>query len=422
MAYLLELDVTRLARNIDSQSVKIKLGFTAEGANPPFFVLDDPVKGVLDNTDYALGGGEYYYDVSEFFVSYEISRGKSRALDKFNAGSARVTFDNSNRYFDPLFPDSPYFGQIKPRRIIQILVDEVVQFQGVVDDWSIDYSGNRASMATCIAYDPLSVLSERGLFEFEPVEQLTGERITAALNNAGWSALDRNIDAGNVIVEETFTADGASVIDYCNTVAKSEPGEFFATKEGKIRFKDRIALTPTSGVVFTDSPTDDMDIRYSAIAVEYGTELLYNEIVVSNSEVEYVARDADSVEDYGARTLDYVTYVRDEEDLVTLADYLLPSYKDPEYRFSMLTINVLGLDEFQRQTMIDLELTDIVKVEFTPSQIPPQIMRYGRVIGIKHKVASSMFTIELQLETLESAIFVLDDPEFGVLDTNILGW
>ena len=112
-------------------SVKVELGFTADAAGVTFFTLDDPVLGVLDNTEYVLGGGEVFFDVSEFFISYNTNRGKSRELGRYDAGQATVTFQNDNRFFDPTFEASPFFGQIVPRRQIRISVDDEVQFLGI---------------------------------------------------------------------------------------------------------------------------------------------------------------------------------------------------------------------------------------------------------------------------------------------------
>ena len=42
---------------------KVELGFDENGPGN-FFILDDPVQGVLDSTAYVLGGGSFFYDVS----------------------------------------------------------------------------------------------------------------------------------------------------------------------------------------------------------------------------------------------------------------------------------------------------------------------------------------------------------------------
>jgi hypothetical protein len=50
--------------------------------------------------------GATTYDVSAYVRSVSIDRGRSRELDKFEAGTFTVNFDNRLRYFDPKYADS----------------------------------------------------------------------------------------------------------------------------------------------------------------------------------------------------------------------------------------------------------------------------------------------------------------------------
>ena len=97
---------------------KVELGFDENGPGA-WFTLDDPVAGVLDNTGYTLAGA-VYFDVTEYVKSISINRGKSRELDRFTSGSLNVQFNNQNRFFDPTNTESPFFGQIVPRREVRI--------------------------------------------------------------------------------------------------------------------------------------------------------------------------------------------------------------------------------------------------------------------------------------------------------------
>jgi len=69
---------------------KVELGFDENGPGN-FFLLDDPVQGVLDNIDYVLGGGSFFYDVSAYVQEIGIQRGKSRALDRYSSGQAQYS-------------------------------------------------------------------------------------------------------------------------------------------------------------------------------------------------------------------------------------------------------------------------------------------------------------------------------------------
>jgi hypothetical protein len=99
---------------------KVEIGFDlTDSPIGPFFRLDDPVAGKLDNTDYRLGG-TIFYDVTDRVRSIRTTRGKPRRFTTFPAGNAAVEFNNHDRAFDPLYAESPFAGNIVPRREIRV--------------------------------------------------------------------------------------------------------------------------------------------------------------------------------------------------------------------------------------------------------------------------------------------------------------
>ena len=82
-----------------SPRVEIAFDLSAAG-NGDFFTLNDPIKGELDNTIYPLAG-DILTDVTTDVRGLSIRRGRSRELDKYQAGSLDVTLDNRDRDYDP---------------------------------------------------------------------------------------------------------------------------------------------------------------------------------------------------------------------------------------------------------------------------------------------------------------------------------
>jgi len=105
-----------------------------------------------------------------------------------------------------------------------------------------------------------------------------------------------------------------------------------------------------------------------------------------------------------------------------LADFLLARFKEPQYRFSSLSVVMDILSESQQDEVLDLEIGDIVQVIFTPGGIPPAIEQYVRIIGISHDWQNNEKRINLALERLDFALFVLDSPVLGVLDEDRLSF
>jgi hypothetical protein len=159
--------------------------------------------------------------------------------------------------------------------------------------------------------------------------------------------------------------------------------------------------------------------------VVYGTEELYNRIVLTNDfptfPNEVTVEDLSSQVLYGPRSYSQTGLLNeDADDLEFLANFLLLRFKEPQYRFNSLSVVMDILSEAQQDEILDLEIGDIVQVRFTPSNIPPAIEQYVRVIGISHDWQNNEKRINLSLERLDFSLFVLDDPVLGVLDEDRL--
>jgi len=401
-------------------SLKIELGFSDSGSGAPFFTLDDPVRGALDNPYFPLGGlEEGYVDVTEYLQSVNINRGKSRELDKFNSGQLNAVFNNNGREFDPTYEDSPFFGQIVPKRSVRLTVDDIVQFVGVSDDWNIAYDPAGNSVASVSAFDVFSNLANLNLSDFAPDEELAGARINAALDNIAWSEDLRDIDTGNELMESQIVNDGTGVLDYLSVIEQSELGFLFINKTGFVRFIDRTSIYSESDILFTDG---DGGIPYSAISVTYGSELLYNNITLTSTAGTANIVDALSEDLYGKRELVQNTYLANYIDLEKVGQLLIDSYKDPEYRFDQIEVSLEALSPSQRNSLMGIELGDIVQVRFTPSNIPPEVVRAGRIISIKQSHVPNDSKIVIGLQSVQGTPFILSSELFGIIGTGTLGY
>lgn len=402
-------------------SVQIEIGFTEAGNSAPFLTLNDPVKGILDNTTFVLGGAEVLVDVTEGFQNFNISRGKSRDLDTFNSGQLSVTWNNNDRDFDPTFEASPYFGQIVPKRQIRVTVDDIIQFEGTIEDWNVEYNPNGNSIAVAQAFDGFSFLTNIITQETIPTEEeLTGERIERLLDAFDWPEDKRDIAIGGAtLVDDTVPVD-TNLLEYLRLAARSDPGDFFISKNGSVKFVDRNVSFQTGGLQFAD---DGSGIGYESIAVVFGSELLLNSVEVTSSAGIATADNTESVALYGERDITRQTLLNSQAQLNTLATFLVNRFGEPEYRFEQLTIDLATLTEDEREAILEAELGDVVEVKFTPNNVPPQIDQYAKIIGIQLGTNPSEQKIKLSLASIVGALFVLDDAVFGKLETdNSLGW
>lgn len=409
--------------------VKVELGADLGARDPNTFLLDDATRGVLDNTSFTLSG-DRFFDITDRLVSADTSRGKNQALDRIDAGNLTIVVDNFDRLFDPLYANGFYFGQLIPGKEIRISCNGFPVIHATVDDIDIAYEPGNRSVVSFQATDGLSTLTQNNLPEVFPDVELSGARVERILDlpEVDWPVDKRSIDIGDSLLSDIEIAEGTQAISYLQLVATSEGGEVFVSKDNNFVFKERNSTPRLPDIIFTDEQSIPgyTVIPFAELGVVFGTEELYNRIVISNDQTppdEAIAEDAESQLLFGPRSYTITGLLNnDPSELQFLANFLLERFKQPQYRFSGLSVVMDILSESQQDEVLELEIGDIVQVRFTPSGIPPAIEQYVRVIGISHDWSNDEKRIELALERLDFSIFVLDNPVLGVLDEDRLSY
>jgi hypothetical protein len=400
----------------------VEIGFDVVGANANLLTLDDAIKGKLDDAAYPLGG-QIFYDVTSSVKSIAIRRGKNRQLDEFDAGLANVVFDNNDRTFDPEFAASPFFGQIIPKRAIRISSAGQRVFTGVIDDWNLDYNPGGDSEASAASSDAFTLFNSQTLPAGTATPQLSGARVNAILNlpDVSWSSQDRLIDTGVTEFGADVFAEDTNVLEYLRTISRSEPGNLFMGKQGRVIFTDRNHAPISGGLTFAD---DGTGIPYQGMKVVYGSELLYNEIVIG-SEIAgtVVAQDLGSIAEYGVLNLTQTGLLMSDPDYVqNLALFYASKFSEPEYRFESVDIVLDQLPTADQETILDLEIGDFVNIKFTPNGIAPAIEKLAEVIRIDNDITPLSHIVSIGFSTLDRFLLILDDAEFGKLDQGALAF
>lgn len=401
---------------------KVEIGFDlTDSPIGPFFRLDDPTQGRLDNIEYRLGG-TIFYDVTDRVKSFSISRGKPRRFSSFPAGQAVVEFNNHDRAFDPTYANSPFAGNIIPRREIRVTSGSAIQFTGWVEDWNLAYTPDGNSIADAEALDATTILAKQFLTPGTPTTQLTGARINAALSDAAvnWSTELRDIENGSVLAGSQAIDENTNVLQYLQSIAATEAGLLFIDKQGQVVFKNRQQAPSSSSLIVFDQ---DNGIPYVAIGIVYGSELLFNRVVIANvGGGTAVATDTASASTYGTRELVQTDLLgANDQQSVDLAVYYADLYSQPEYRVETLEINLNDLSSAEQADILGLEIGSICKVAFTPNGIGDPIEKYIQVIKIDHTVNPTFHKTTLGFQEIKYLYLVLDDAVFGKLDQGYLG-
>ena len=430
-------------------SLTVRIGFDLSAiGDPTLFTLDDPVQGELDSV-YVLGG-TLFQDVTQYLRSVSVRRGRSRRLDKFQTGTATIALDNTGRVFDPEYAGSPYVGQIQPRRPIQVTDGVNFLFVGLIEDWNLDYSLNRDSIATALCVDGFTLLASSELAGFTASATLPGARISEVLDRpeVSWPAGSRNIATGSQQLQLDTVDEGTGVLNYLQIVEETDAGALFVASDGVLTFNS--SNTPSgayTGFVFTngnegvDTPYDSLTVGYDSITtayafdaipgtfipfndigVEYGTETLHNRVVVGreNSVTTATADDTVSQAAFGVSTLSRTALLFAADDqLAPMAEYLVNRYGTPQVRIRSVGVDVGNSPN--KTGLLGLDFGDVVRVRFTPNGIGAPIDQYLTIEGISHEVSPSRHQMTFQFERITYFPFELDSTDYGILNTNVLG-
>jgi hypothetical protein len=415
--------------------LQVLVGFqtTANFGQP--FQLDDAVFGKLNT---GTLGGIQFVDLTNLVQSVNITRGKSRQLQEFNAGTATVSFWNKSRALDPLNTASPYWNTsanmtgIVPRLPIQIIANGIPIFTGLIQDWNVDYDLGNNDIVYASCADDFTVLSSNVLDDHTVSAQLTGARINTVFDYSEVLYQGaRQIGAGTSTLGSTAAnagfsiSQGTTLLNYLQTITTSEQGYLYMSAEGTLVFKGRTeVLNLQADAIFTGDTS--VGVPYQTLMNEFGDELLYNVIVTeSPAGGPYTATDNDSVAQYQAQTYNLTSLLNSStSEVQSLGQYLLGKYKQPVLRFTGLSTQLTALSDAKQNICLNLDLTDIATVTKhfavgTPTSATQTVI----VSGISHNITPGSHIIAYTFESTDSnQYFTLDNAIFGTLDENILAF
>lgn len=407
--------------------VTVEIGFGVDAVGGLYFVLDDPVKGVLNDATYVLAPATVFVDVTDHVKSIGIDRGREREIDEYQTGKATVVFNDDDRTFDPAYSGSPYFGQITPMRRIRIGWRDHDLFNGWIDDWSVTYRQEAAenlSWVTVECVDGFAILANEQLDEIAAAYagDTSGARIRRVLDRAEVRfPSSRSIDDGTSILGATTL--GGNVLTYLQECSRAENGFLFVAANGTLRFDGRLSkLNVTPSMTFSDDRT--AGVPYRDLTQRSSADLLFTRVSGKSEStdvtVEYV--DTAAEDEYFVRNLDLGTLLTiDDPQTANIVYSYLTRFSSPELRFHTGTVNLAACTEDEVRQVVELELADTVTVERSPLNVGATISRASLLDGVSHAIGHGSWTVDLAFANADTnSYFVLNDPVFGVLDSNRL--
>lgn len=423
--------------NAGNYDLQIDTGFNVDA-----FTLDDPVKGLLDNTVYVLNGTTQFASVIESTQSISVKRGRRDIGDTFSAGTMAFEILDVSGIFNPFDENSPFWdtnqsvpGLAPMREVKLIRYDNAnnpeLLFRGFVINYDYNFALGGLDSVTVYCADQFYLLSQTYLDEFNPTAELSGARLNTVLSLPEVdfpTGASRDIAAGTVELghDSAYTvAAGTNVLSYVSQINDTaEFGRVFMSREGVFTFQDRIG--PTLSAPVADFHDDGTNIPYFGLGISFEADAVINRSVVTGLDgTTSTASDATSIATYFIQTSSITNSLLHEQTSIdTAASYLLNP--DPEARFTSVETAFMALTTAQRDTVAIIEIGDTVTIEktFPSGTETTQLAQELSVEGIEHYLDLSLGHRVLISTAPTTVVYelLLDDPIYGTLDAlNALG-
>jgi hypothetical protein len=370
-------------------------------------------------------GGLTFADLTSLVESVSITRGRSRQLDQFNAGTAVIAFNNVSQILNPSNTSSIYYPFVLPRCPVQILANGIPIYTGLITDWNLDYNISNQDMMYASCSDNFTVLANQALNATATTVQATGERINTVLNlpEIGYQGA-RSIDTGSSTLGAFAITQDTNCLNYLQLINTSEQGYLFMSASGVLTFKSRSSvLNPVVGASFN---TDGTGLPYQSLINQFGDELLYNYIITqSPAGAKQETSSPTSIALYQAQQYALTNLLNSAvNEVAGLGQYLLGKYQNPVLRFTGLSTQMSALSSAHQNIVLNLDMTSICTVTKNFVVGTPATETQTMIVsGISHNITPGSHIISYTFESADgSQYFVLNDAIFGTLDNNLLSF
>ena len=427
--------------NAGKYDLLIDVGFLVNG-----FVIGDPVRGVIGNTEYVLTGTTSFASVADGTLNLSLKRGRQDENDAFTNGTMVFTLNDTlaDGVFNPFDddPTNPYYDQaqgipgLAPGRAVQLIrydssdVPESL-FVGYVVNYDYKFTLGGLDTVTVLCVDNMYRLAQTFIPGQNPSKEYTGNRINWVLDLPEVdypSGSARNIDAGTVELggsTQYAIPDGQNVKAYFDQITYgAERGRIFIDREGVFVSQDRIGfVTGTPEIEFKD---DGTGTPYRDLSIAFRAEDIINRVeVVDKKGDDEIAEDLTSQATYFIKTL-FIndSLIDNATQSQELAQYLL--YPEPFARFDSVETWYGSFTTTDRDKASILDIGSYISIEkaILIGGSPSPLTQDLSVEGIEHRIDFARGHTARYYTSPAQPIFdlLLDDPIYGVLDSfNVLG-
>ena len=370
-----------------------------------------------------------FVNISGSITDVSIKRGRTRAIDSFDTGTATCTFIDQTGQFNPDNTSSslyPYVLPLRQFRIVATVGSTVYQlFNGYTTRYTYNFvPGINATQVTIEAEDAFRVLnmSKVSTITSAVAGDYSGTRIGYILTALSVPNNIRELSTGNTQVDSDPDTD-RSGLEAIQQVESAEVGAFFVDKRGFYTFKSRQDLqllaagVTTTPLVFNETT----GLPFIGVQVGFDDQQIINDISIEGDSLTgSVATDTQSITDYFNRSLSKTgSLLMNDTEALNQANYLLGFRRNPKVTIDSIDINTSGLSTANAQSVVNAELLDPITI--TKTYASGTIARTLTIQRITHSITPGNWDMTFELaEPVGGDGLVLDSANQGILDTNIL--
>ena len=370
-------------------------------------------------------------DVSNQVDSIQTSRGRNAQADQFQTGQLSLRIVDQNGDFNPQNVSGPYYGLLNPMRKVQITATWNTVTYPIFSGFITGYQTTTPKDIGEVVYTTITAVDAFRLAQNAQVStvtdsgagQLSGTRINKILDQIGWPASMRDVDAG----QTTLLADPGSprtALEAMQTVELSEYGSLYVNASGEFVFQDRAFTTSSvnaTPVVFNDNGTG---ISYFNALWLLNDVLIYNSAQITRSGgATQSAINQASIDKYFIHSYNQQNLLMDSDaDALNYAQAYVASRAETTTRCDAITLDLYTANYDAGITAaLDLEFFDPVTITTTQPG-SSTLTKTLQVFGVAHSITPNSW--KTQFTTLEPIIdgFIIGSSLYGILGTSVLSY
>ena len=370
-------------------------------------------------------------DVSDQINYIQTSRGRDALVDQFQTGRLTLRIVDQNGDFNPTNPSGPYYELLTPMKKVQISATYGATTYSLFSGFITSYVNTQPKDATEVAYTTIQAVDAFRLAQNAQVSTVTGAtagnlsgtRINQILDQIGWPATMRDIDAGLT----TMQADPGTArtsLDAMTTVATSEYGALYVNTDGEFVFQDRAVTAGSIGGTVTTFNDDGTGIPYANANWKLDDDLIFNSAQISRTGGSpQTAINQASIDKYFIHSYNLQDLLM-QTDAVAL-DYArayVASRAETSVRCDGIELD-LYTNNYNSGIIAALELDFFDPIRVVTTQPGGSTLdKTLQIFGVSNTITPNSFRVFFT--TLEPVIdaLILNNNIYGTLDYNVLSY